>query len=64
MNDRIISFVRNAEVIIYVISAAVRKKVEDEFNRLFPNATTVRMDMDTTGKKQSHEKILQKFEKR
>ena len=63
MNDRIIRFVRNAEVIIYVISAAVRKKVEDELNRLFPNATTVRMDMDTTGKKQSHEKILQKFEK-
>ena len=39
------------------------QKVEDELNRLFPNATTVRMDMDTTGKKQSHEKILQKFEK-
>lgn len=37
--------------------------MEDELNRLFPNATTVRMDMDTTGKKQSHEKILQKFEK-
>ena len=39
------------------------QKVEDELKRLFPNATTVRMDMDTTGKKQSHEKILQKFEK-
>lgn len=37
------------------------QKVEDELNRLFPNATTIRMDMDTTGKKQSHEKILQKF---
>lgn len=39
------------------------QKVEDELKRLFPNATTIRMDMDTTGKKQSHEKILQKFEK-
>ncbi|MBQ8300676.1 MAG: primosomal protein N', partial [Clostridia bacterium] len=39
------------------------QKVEDEISRLFPDATTIRMDMDTTGKKQSHEKILQKFEK-
>ncbi len=39
------------------------QKVEDEIKRLFPNASTIRMDMDTTGKKQSHEKILQKFEK-
>ncbi len=39
------------------------QKVEEEINRLFPNATTIRMDMDTTGKKQSHEKILRKFEK-
>ncbi len=39
------------------------QKVEDEIQKLFPNATTIRMDMDTTGKKQSHEKILQKFEK-
>ncbi|MCC8160990.1 MAG: primosomal protein N' [Oscillospiraceae bacterium] len=39
------------------------QKVEDEIKRLFPNASTIRMDMDTTGKKQSHEKILTKFEK-
>ncbi len=39
------------------------QKVEEEIQRLFPSATTIRMDMDTTGKKQSHEKILQKFEK-
>ena len=39
------------------------QKVEEEIQRLFPNASTIRMDMDTTGKKQSHEKILRKFEK-
>lgn len=39
------------------------QKVEDEIKRLFPAATYIRMDMDTTGKKQSHEKILRKFEK-
>lgn len=39
------------------------QKVEEEIKRLFPDASTIRMDMDTTGKKQSHEKILQKFEK-
>lgn len=39
------------------------QKVEDEIKRLFPNASSIRMDMDTTGKKQSHERILKKFEK-
>lgn len=39
------------------------QKVEEEIKRLFPSATSIRMDMDTTGKKQSHEKILKRFEK-
>ncbi len=39
------------------------EKVEAEVKRLFPDATTIRMDIDTTGKKQSHRKILEKFEK-
>ena len=39
------------------------QRVDDEIKRVFPNATTIRMDVDTTGKKQSHEKILEKFEK-
>lgn len=39
------------------------QKVEEEIHRLFPNASTIRMDMDTTCKKQSHEKILTRFEK-
>ena len=37
------------------------QKVEEEIHRIFPNATTIRMDMDTTGKKRSHEEILKKF---
>lgn len=39
------------------------QRVEEEIHRLFPEAATIRMDMDTTGKKQSHEKILERFEK-
>lgn len=39
------------------------QRVEDEIHKLFPDVTTLRMDVDTTGKKQSHEKILEKFEK-
>lgn len=39
------------------------QRVEAEINRLFPNASTIRMDMDTTGTKNSHEKILKRFEK-
>ncbi len=37
------------------------QKVEDEISKLFPNATTIRMDIDTVSKKNSHEKILNKF---
>jgi primosomal protein N' (replication factor Y) len=39
------------------------QRVEEEINKLFPDATTLRMDVDTTERKQSHEKILEKFEK-
>ncbi len=39
------------------------EKVENEVKALFPDATTIRMDVDTTGKKQSHRKILERFEK-
>lgn len=39
------------------------QKIEDEIKKMFPAASVIRMDMDTTGKKQSHEKILNKFEK-
>ncbi len=39
------------------------QRVEEEVHKIFPDATTVRMDVDTTGKKQSHEKLLEKFDK-
>ncbi len=37
------------------------QKLEEEINKLFPEATTIRMDIDTVSKKNSHEKILSKF---
>lgn len=37
------------------------EKVEQEINRMFPNARTLRMDRDTTSKKNSHEQILESF---
>ena len=39
------------------------QKVEEEIERLFPGATTIRMDVDTTSGKNSHSEILNKFEK-
>lgn len=39
------------------------QKVEDEVKKYFPNARVLRMDMDTTTKKNSHEKILSSFGK-
>lgn len=39
------------------------QKVEEEIQSLFPDATTIRMDVDTTGAKNSHSEILNKFEK-
>lgn len=37
------------------------QKLEQEINKLFPNASTIRMDIDTVTKKNSHEEILRKF---
>ncbi len=39
------------------------EKIEEEIKKLFPKASVIRMDTDTTYKKFSHEKILNKFEK-
>ena len=39
------------------------QKVEAEINKLFPDATVLRMDIDTTGGKNGHARILEKFEK-
>ena len=37
------------------------QRLEQEINKIFPNATTIRMDKDTVTKKNSHEDILNKF---
>lgn len=37
------------------------QKVESEISKLFPEASTIRMDIDTVSKKNSHENILSKF---
>ena len=37
------------------------QRVEDETRKTFPAASVLRMDVDTTGKKQSHEKLIEKF---
>lgn len=37
------------------------QKVESEISKLFPEASTIRMDIDTVSKKNSHENILNKF---
>ena len=37
------------------------EKLEEEINKLFSNAKTIRMDIDTTRKKGSHERIISDF---
>lgn len=37
------------------------QKLEEEIQKTFPNATTIRMDVDTVTKKNSHEEILNRF---
>ena len=37
------------------------QRLEEEINKLFPNASTIRMDVDNVTKKNSHEEILNKF---
>ena len=37
------------------------QKLEQEIQKLFPEASTIRMDIDTVTKKNSHEQILNKF---
>lgn len=38
------------------------QKVEEELNKLLPEARVIRMDVDTTGRKGSHEKLLNAFQ--
>ena len=37
------------------------QKLEDEVHKIFPNCSTIRMDIDTVTAKNSHEEILNKF---
>lgn len=37
------------------------QKLEDEIHKIFPNHSTIRMDIDTVTAKNSHEEILNKF---
>ena len=37
------------------------QKLEAEINKMFPTAKTIRMDVDTVSKKNSHEEILDRF---
>lgn len=39
------------------------QKLELEINKIFPTASTIRMDIDAVTKKNSHEEILEKFNK-
>lgn len=39
------------------------QKVEEELSELFPQASILRMDLDTVSAKNSHQKILEQFEK-
>ena len=39
------------------------QRVEEEIKKAFPSASVIRMDVDTTGGKFAHEKILERFEK-
>lgn len=39
------------------------QKLEQEIHKQFPQAKTIRMDVDTVTKKNSHEQILEKFKK-
>ena len=37
------------------------QKLEQEIHEMFPKASTIRMDIDTVNKKNSHEEIIEKF---
>jgi len=37
------------------------QKLEEQINKMFPNAKTIRMDIDTVNRKNSYEDILTKF---
>ena len=40
------------------------EKIEEQIKKIFPEATTIRMDIDTVGTKNSHENILNEFKEK
>lgn len=42
-------------------SGSGTQKLEEEVNKMFPDASTIRMDVDTVTKKNSHEDIINRF---
>ena len=42
-------------------SGSGTQKLEEEVNKMFPEASTIRMDVDTVTKKNSHEDIINRF---
>lgn len=49
----------NSKAIKY--SGSGTQKLEEEINKIFPSASTIRMDVDMVTKKNSHEDILNRF---
>ncbi len=39
------------------------QRVEEEVKKLFPNASTIRLDADVTGRKNAHKEILDRFDR-
>lgn len=48
----------------FIYSGFGTQRVEEEINRFFPNAKTIRFDKDTTSKKGAYHKIISEFNKR
>ena len=52
---------KNCEIGEYKQIGIGTESLEEKIKEMFPNATTIRMDLDTTKHKVSHEEILKKF---
>ena len=57
----ILPYVQYVKAEAYAIFGSGTQKLEAEVHKLFPKASTSRMDIDTVSKKNSHEQILNQF---
>lgn len=48
----------------YSLFGTGTQKVEEELGRILPEARVIRMDVDTTTRKGSHEKLLTAFQEK